>query len=300
MYLTISRRTLYAGKTSSDVTSDKTSSDVTSGKTSSDVTAGKTSSDVTSGKTSSDVTSGKTSSDVTSGNVVDDRSVCNMIVEIPQYTTKKMEINKEETMNPLMYNIRGGKIRTVEYKARGAEKSGYPFHYGALPQTWEDPTHADRLTGRYGDNDPVDVFDISSLPQRSGSIYSVKILGAFAMIDCDETDWKVVAINQSDDMASSYNDINDVPDNILNTIEDFLINYKVDDTTDNTHINTFADQKIWPQCDVIDIISTTHRLWNNLVSNRTEIAELIKSAHPSKCDNIMNINLCGKKIPVIY
>lgn len=39
----------------------------------------------------------------------------------------------------------------------------YPFNYGSLPQTWEDSTVEHNFTGYVGDNDPMDVFDISAL-----------------------------------------------------------------------------------------------------------------------------------------
>lgn len=37
----------------------------------------------------------------------------------------------------------------------------YPFHYGSIPQTWESPNFEHELTGLIGDNDPIDIFDIS-------------------------------------------------------------------------------------------------------------------------------------------
>ena len=41
-----------------------------------------------------------------------------------------------------------------------------------------------------GDNDPVDVVEIGSKQLRSGGVYCVKLLGAYAMIDEGELDWK--------------------------------------------------------------------------------------------------------------
>ncbi len=48
-----------------------------------------------------------------------------------------MEINKEKPYNPIMYDIVDNKIRKVTYQAKGSMHAGYPFHYGALPQTWD-------------------------------------------------------------------------------------------------------------------------------------------------------------------
>ncbi len=41
-----------------------------------------------------------------------------------------------------------------------------------------------------GDNDPTDVIDISSRTLQQG-VYKGKILGAYALIDDGELDWKV-------------------------------------------------------------------------------------------------------------
>ena len=61
-----------------------------------------------------------------------------------------------------------------------------------------------------GDNDPVDVVEIGSEQLESGSVYKVKVLGAYAMIDEGELDWKIIAIRTDDPMAAYLNDIDDV------------------------------------------------------------------------------------------
>ena len=61
-----------------------------------------------------------------------------------------------------------------------------------------------------GDNDPVDVVEIGSEQLESGKVYKVKVLGAYAMIDEGELDWKIVAIREDDLMARHLQDIDDV------------------------------------------------------------------------------------------
>lgn len=39
----------------------------------------------------------------------------------------------------------------------------YPFLYGSLPQTWENSNIKHNFTGYPGDNDPMDVVDISAI-----------------------------------------------------------------------------------------------------------------------------------------
>lgn len=42
-----------------------------------------------------------------------------------------------------------------------------------------------------GDDDPVDVIEIGSKALKTGGVYHIKALGAYAMIDEGELDWKV-------------------------------------------------------------------------------------------------------------
>ena len=80
-----------------------------------------------------------------------------------------------------------------------------------MPQTWEDPGHKnDECGGVYGDNDPVDVVEISSKTMEMGGVYEVKCIGTYAMIDDGELDWKVIAINTGDPLADKINDVEDV------------------------------------------------------------------------------------------
>ncbi|KAH8046710.1 inorganic diphosphatase [Aureococcus anophagefferens] len=84
------------------------------------------------------------------------------------------------------------------------------FNYGCFPRTWEDPRHTSPDTGYPGDNDPLDACEIGLRQVRTGEIRAAKVLGVLAMIDDDETDWKVVAIDAEDRWASELNDVDDV------------------------------------------------------------------------------------------
>jgi 3'-phosphoadenosine 5'-phosphosulfate synthase len=100
-----------------------------------------------------------------------------MIVEIPMYSTAKMEMNKEELHNPIKQDLnKDGSVRYYTY--------GVPFfNYGFLPKTWEDDTHTDDDTGAKGDGDPIDVIEIGSTPLAMGAIIPVKVLGSLELID---------------------------------------------------------------------------------------------------------------------
>ncbi len=60
--------------------------------------------------------------------------IYNMIVEIPRWTQAKMEINKAEKFNPIVQDVKKGKLRFVH---NVFPYHGYIWNYGALPQTWE-------------------------------------------------------------------------------------------------------------------------------------------------------------------
>jgi inorganic pyrophosphatase len=56
-------------------------------------------------------------------------------------------------------------------------------NYGGLPQTWSNSNISDTVTGSPGDNDPLDVLDISSIRAPIGGVYKVKVrLEAFRSI----------------------------------------------------------------------------------------------------------------------
>lgn len=83
-----------------------------------------------------------------------------------------------------LQDVKKGKLREYEW-------GDMMFNYGALPQTWEDPTVKCRHSGCLGDNDPLDVVDIGTRQWTMGSIVRLKPLGALALIDEGETDWCV-------------------------------------------------------------------------------------------------------------
>lgn len=64
--------------------------------------------------------------------------------------------------------------------------------------------------GEPGDNDPIDVVEIGSRAHATGDVIRVKILGAFAMIDEGETDWKIVCIDIEDELAASLSKHSDI------------------------------------------------------------------------------------------
>lgn len=83
-----------------------------------------------------------------------------------------------------------------------------------------------------GDNDPLDVCEIGELVGYPGQIKQVKVLGVMALLDEEETDWKVIVIDVNDPLAAKLHDVEDVerhlPGLLRATNEWFRI-YKIPD-----------------------------------------------------------------------
>ncbi|KAG2375607.1 Soluble inorganic pyrophosphatase [Vigna angularis] len=129
--------------------------------------------------------------------------IFNFIVEIPKESSAKMECDISSSVLSIYYH----KSTTFRVQYPLLTYDNYPsfldaifiynihWNYGLLPQTWEDPYFANsKVEGALGDNDPVDV-EISERQGKIGEVLKVKPLGALAMIDEGELDWKIVAIS---------------------------------------------------------------------------------------------------------
>lgn len=153
----------------------------------------------------------------------DPTEVLNFICEIPKWTRRKMEIMKNKLHHPIQQDLdASGNLRSYKY-------GDMMFNYGALPQTWEDPTYICPHTLVRGDDDPVDVVEIGSSQLATGSITPVKILGVLGLIDNGETDWKIIAIRTQDPMAPELHELEDVErciPGLLQGLRTWLQNYK--------------------------------------------------------------------------
>jgi inorganic pyrophosphatase len=136
------------------------------------------------------------------------------VIEIPKWTREKFEISTGELYNPIKQDTKDGELRNLEFYQM--------FNYGALPQTWEDPGHVHPNTGYRGDNDPIDCVEIGSKQVKMGEVIVVRVLGVLGMIDDDETDWKLIVINEADPMAKKLKDVGDVRQEMPGLIEGVL------------------------------------------------------------------------------
>jgi len=193
-----------------------------------------------------------------------EKGIANMVVEIPRGTQPKLEISRNEPLNPIKQDEKNGKLRNISIP--------YPFNYGAFPQTWENPVIKDADTGCAGDNDPIDVCEIGSKVHKTGEVIQVKILGTWAMIDAGETDWKILAVDVNDPDAAKWNVHTDVPKELVDKVFTFLRDYKI---PDGNPANKFGfDDKLCDRKLALQKIGETNEYWHNLITgkipNKTE------------------------------
>ena len=182
--------------------------------------------------------------------------IYNCVIEIPKRTTSKFEIATKEIHNPIKQDIKNNKLRELNIPQK--------WNYGAIPQTWEDNKKPDTHTNIIGDNDPIDCVEIGSKKLKVGQVLQVKILGILAMIDDDETDWKVICININDILASKINNVTDLlkyKKNELFEIRNWFWKYKAKNEIEGPFNKFHYHGKFHGSEFAIKVIEETHQSW---------------------------------------
>lgn len=192
--------------------------------------------------------------------------IITVINEIPRFTNAKFEIAKEETMNCIKQDIKKGNPRFVH---NIFPMKGYPWNYGAIPQTYEDPNIKHEHCSAIGDNDPLDVIEISNISKEIGQVYQAKVIGCLALLDDGECDWKIVAVDLNDETFKEVKDIEDVnkicPGLLDMTIKWFR-DYKVPDGKDK---NRFAlNGQFMSREFAMKVIESGHEGYKRLMEKR--------------------------------
>jgi 3'-phosphoadenosine 5'-phosphosulfate synthase len=189
--------------------------------------------------------------------------IFNFVVEIPMYSTAKMEVMKGEPGNPIMQDTKDNAPRYYSY--------GVPFfNYGLLPQTWEDPNVIDSSTGAAGDDDPIDAIEFGrGGPIPMGSVVRVKVLGSMALIDEGETDHKIIVLREDDpdfDTVHSVHDLERVHPGVTARLVDWLKNYK---TSDGKPVNRLKQDEPTTSLEALHIIEEVSGYYQKLMSGAT-------------------------------
>ena len=90
----------------------------------------------------------------------------------------------------------------------------YPMNYGFIPLTYSE------------DNDPLDVFVLSSKSIEKASLVRCYPIGVVTMLDRNEMDEKIIAIPYNDPQYNCYKDISGLPNHIMDELKHFLTVYK--------------------------------------------------------------------------
>lgn len=195
-----------------------------------------------------------------------DECTVNMVVEVSRWSNAKFEISRERMFNPIVQDQKNGKVRFVD---NIFPSHGFIHNYGAIPQTWEDPTiesaHAG-VTGLKGDNDPLDCCEIGTSVLSMGDVKRVKVLGSLALIDNGELDWKVLVIDVEDSLASKINNLTDIETHLpglLQSTRNWFRDYKI---PTGKPANEFAfNGQYRGISETLDVIQECHESWVKLL-----------------------------------
>lgn len=122
------------------------------------------------------------------------------IIEIPRGSLNKYEIDKETGLIAL---------DRVSHTAQV-----FPMDYGFAPKTlWDD-------------GDALDVIVLTTEPLHPGIVVHTRPVGIMKMIDCGDSDDKVIGVPVDDPRWDSVTDIEHVNQHQLRTLKHFYENYK--------------------------------------------------------------------------
>lgn len=108
-----------------------------------------------------------------------------------------------------------------------------PALYGFIPQTYcKDEVAAFCMektgrTGIVGDDDPLDVCVLTEREVTHGNIIVQAVpIGGFRMLDGGEADDKIIAVLKNDSVYGAWNDVSELPQNIVNRLKHYFLTYK--------------------------------------------------------------------------
>jgi inorganic pyrophosphatase len=144
-------------------------------------------------------------------------SVVNAMIEIPQGSRTKYEIDKETGLL---------KLDRVIYSS-----FHYPVNYGFIPQT----------LGH--DNDPLDILVLCSQSIQSLCLVQATVIGNMQMIDSGEKDDKIIAVATKDPSVNHISSMEELPKHFINELRNYFEQYKVLENK-QVQIEDFQDKEI--------------------------------------------------------
>ena len=124
-----------------------------------------------------------------------------VLIEIPKGSRNKYE-----------YDF---KLKKIRYDRMIFSSMMYPADYGFVPETLA------------LDGDPLDVLVLVTEPTFPGCVMEVKPIGVFHMADEKGPDAKVFCVASHDPRYAAYQDIEDLPEHLLDEVGNFFEVYKL-------------------------------------------------------------------------
>lgn len=150
-----------------------------------------------------------------------------------------------------------------------------PTLYGLIPQTFAGKRVAEYcmkktgLAGLVGDGDPLDICVFTDQPIIRGDIMVKAIpIGGFRLLDGDEVDDKIVAVLQGDFIYGSVDNIDKLPEGVLERLRHYFLTYKDKPERVPTRVEI---TDIYAKDEAYEIMRLSILDYQELISNANEI-----------------------------
>ena len=145
-----------------------------------------------------------------------DSGIVNVVVEIPQGSSHKIEWNRELAVMQL------DRVESAIFAK--------PTNYGFIPQTLDE------------DGDELDALIITDEPLTTGIFMEAKVIGVLEFVDDNEVDDKVIVVPADDrNTGNAINSLEDLPPQLLKQIEHHFNHYKDLKKPGSTVVKGFGD-----------------------------------------------------------
>ena len=142
--------------------------------------------------------------------------IVNVVVEIPQGSSHKIEWNRELAVMQL------DRVEPTIFAK--------PTNYGFIPQTLDE------------DGDELDTLIITDEPLTTGIFMEAKVIGVLEFVDDNEVDDKVIVVPADDrNTGNAINSLEDLPSQLLKQIEHHFNHYKDLKKPGSTVVKGFGD-----------------------------------------------------------
>lgn len=164
--------------------------------------------------------------------------IVNAVIEIPQGSRAKYEVDKETGLL---------KLDRVIYSS-----FHYPINYGFIPQT----------LGQ--DGDPLDILVFCSQPIQSLCLVEAKVIGNMQMIDQGQMDDKIIAVAAKDPSVNHLKSVEELPPHFIAELRNYFEQYKVLENK-KVVIDNFQDKDI-----AINVIEDAIGFYKKTFKTKTE------------------------------